>query len=204
MNRSVRIACNVEPSDGARVTEWAGYLRIWGTLVVVLAVILGSPLQTWAHSDPASTLLSADASQADASQQECQAPQPRLPAAHPTSSAMRGAPLTVILFVFTAVAMAQGVWRWRRLTTLGLVLVLATFTFGSAVHAVHHLSEPEKAAECLVFSVSQHVSGTLDEPCDVHAPGLAVTTASPDNPNVPTFIPRCGSDLPRAPPSFLA
>jgi hypothetical protein len=199
MNRSVRIACNVEPSDGARVTEWAGYLRIWGTLVVVLAVILGSPLQTWAHSDPASTLLSADASQ-----QECQAPQPRLPAAHPTSSAMRGAPLTVILFVFTAVAMTQGVWRWRRLTTLGLMLVLATFTFGSAVHAVHHLSEPEKAAECLVFSVSQHVSGTLDEPCDVHAPGLAVTTASPDNPDVPTLIPRCGSDLPRAPPSFLA
>jgi hypothetical protein len=190
---------HVGPSAEARARVWAMRLCVWVTLAVGLAVILGSPLQTWAHSDPASTLLSADASQ-----QECQAPQPRLPAAPPTSSAMRGAPLTMILFVFTAVAMAHGVWRWRRMTALGLVLVVGTFTFGIAVHAVHHLSEPEKAAECLVFSVSQHVSGTLDEPCDVHAPGLAVTIASPDNPDVPTFILRCGSDLPRAPPSFLS
>jgi hypothetical protein len=90
------------------------------------------------------------------------------------------------------------------MTALGLVLVLGTFTFGIAVHAVHHLSEPEKAAECLVFSVSQHVSGTLDEPCDVHAPGLAVTIASPDNLDVPTFILHYRFDLPRAPPSFLS
>jgi hypothetical protein len=199
MDRSRRMPHHVGPSTEARARGWAMHLCVWATIVVGLAVILGSPLQSLAHSDLSSTLLSADASQ-----QECQAPQPRLPAAHPTSSAMRGAPLTVILFVFTAVAMAHGVWRWRRMTALGLVLVLGTFTFGIAVHAVHHLSEPEKAAECLVFSVSQHVSGTLDEPCDVHAPGLAVTTASPDNPDVPTFILRCGSDLPRAPPSFLS
>jgi hypothetical protein len=199
MDRSRCMPHQVGPSAEARARGWAMHLCVWVTFAVGLAVILGSPLQTWAHSDPASPLLSADASQ-----QECQAPQPRLPAAHPTSSAMCGAPLAVILFVFTAVAMAQGVWCWRRMTALGLVLVLGTFTFGIAVHAVHHLSEPEKAAECLVFSVSQHVSGTLDEPCDVHAPGLAVTTASPDNPDVPTFILRCGSDLPRAPPSLLS
>jgi hypothetical protein len=198
MDRSVRIACHVEPSDGARVREWAGHLRIWGTLAVVLAVILSSSLQTLAHSDLPSTL-----PPVVASRHECQAPQPGLPVALPVLPAVPGAPLIVILCVLMAVAMAQGVWRWRRMTALGLVLVLATFTFGIAVHAVHHLSEPKKAAECLVFSVSQHVSGTLDELCDVHAPGLAVTTASPDNPDVPTFILRCGSDLPRAPPSFL-
>jgi hypothetical protein len=77
---------------------------------------------------------------------------------------MPGAPLTIILFVIMAVAMAQGVWRRRRTTALGLVLVLGTFTFGIAVHSVHHLSEPEKATECLVFSASQHVSGTLTAP----------------------------------------
>jgi hypothetical protein len=199
MDRSVRIACHVEPSDGVRVREWAGHLRIWGTLAVVLAVILGSSLQTLAHSDLSSIL-----PPLVASGHECQAPQPGLPAAPPMSPAVPGALLTVILYVLTAVAMAQGVWRWRRMTALGLVLVLGTFTFGTAVHAVHHLSEPGKAAECLVFSASQHVSGTLDEPCNVHAPGLAVTTASPDNPDVPTFIFRCGSDLPRAPPSLLS
>jgi hypothetical protein len=190
---------HVGPSAAARARGWAVHLCAWVTLGIGLAVILASPLQTWAHSDPALTLPSADASQ-----QECQAPQPRLPATHPTSSAMRGAALTVILFVVTAVAMAQGVWRWRRTTALGLALALGTFTFGIAVHSVHHLPEPEKAADCLVFSASQHVSGTLTEPCDVHGSGLAVTTASPDNPDVPAFILGCRSDLPRAPPSFLS
>jgi hypothetical protein len=199
MDRSVRIVCHVEPSDGVRVREWAGHLRIWGTLALVLAVILGSSLQTLAHSDLSSTL-----PPVVASGHECQAPQPGPPAALPMALAVPGVPLTGILYMLMAVATAHGVWRWRRMTALGLVLVLGTFTFGIAVHAVHHLSEPEKAAECLVFSLSQHVSGTLDEPCDVHAPGLAVTTASPDNPDVPTFILRRGSDLPRAPPSFLA
>jgi hypothetical protein len=190
---------HVGPSAEARVQGWAVRLWIWVTLAVGLAVILGSPFQTWGHSDPALTLPSADASQ-----QECQAPQPKLPAAHPTSSAMRGAPLTVILFIFMTVAMAQGVWRWRRTTAMGLVLALATLTFGIAVHSVHHLSEPEKAPDCLVFSASQHVSGTLAEPCDVHVSKLAVTPASPDNPDVPAFILGCRSDLPRAPPSFLS
>ena len=155
-------------------------------------------LQTLAH-DLSSTL-----PPVVASGYECPAPQLGLPAAPPMALAVPGVPLTVILYMLMAVATAHGVWRWRRMTALGLVLVLGTFTFGIAVHAVHHLSEPEKAAECLVFSLSQHVSGTLDEPCDVHAPGLAVTTASPDNPDVPTFILRRGSDLPRAPSSFLA
>jgi hypothetical protein len=199
MDRSVHIVCHVEPSDGARVREWADYLRIGGALAVVLAVILGSSRQTLAHSDLSSIL-----PPVFASGHECQAPQPGLPSAPPMSPAVPGAPLTVILYILMAVAMTHGVWRWRRMMALGLVIVLGTFTFGIAIHAVHHLSEPEKAAECLVFSVSQHVSGTLDEHCDVHAPGLAVTTASPDNPDVPTFILHCGSDLPRAPPSFLS
>ena len=199
MDRSRHMPHHVGPSAEARVQGWAVHLCVWVTLAVGLAVILGSPLQTWGHSDPELTL-----SSADASQQECQAPQPGLQAAHATSSAMRGAPLTVILFIFTAVAMAQGVWRWRRTTALGLVLALGTFTFGIAVHSVHHLSEPEKAADCLVFSASQQVSGTLAEPCDVHVPGPAVTTASPDSPDVPAFILRYRSDLPRAPPSFLS
>ena len=195
----MRSTRHVGPSAEARPMEWAGNLRIWVRYAVVLAIMLGSSLQAWSHNEPTVTLPSTEASQ-----QECQAPQPRLPAAHPTSSAMPGAPLTIVLFALMAIAAAHGMWRWRRTTALGLVLVLGTFTFGIAVHAVHHLSEPEKAAECLVFSASQHASGTLDEPCDIHVPGLAVTTASPANPDVPTFILRYGSDLPRAPPSLLS
>ncbi|MGH8066530.1 MAG: hypothetical protein ACRERE_15085 [Candidatus Entotheonellia bacterium] len=117
---------------------------------------------------------------------------------------MPGAPLTFMLCVLMAVVTAQGVWRWRRTTALGLALVLGIFTLGIAVHSVHHLLEPERAAECLVFSASQHMSGTLAELCDVQAPVLAVTTASPGNNDGPTLTLRFRFDLPRAPPSFLS
>ena len=176
-----------------------GRLRAWVPLAVVLAVLLGSSLRTWAHGDVPSTL-PVD----QPSGHIGQALQPRFPVAQPTLPAMPGGPLTFMLFVLMAVAMAQGVWRWRRTTALGLALVLGIFTLGIAVHSVHHLLEPEKAAECLVFSASQHMSGTLAALCGIQAPVLAVTTASPDNPDVPTFILRCGSDLPRAPPSLLS
>ena len=195
----MRITSHVEPSDGARARERAAHLRIWGILAVVLAVILGTSLQTWAHSDLSSTL-----PPVVAARHECQAPQPWLPAAQPMSPATPGTPLTVILFVLMAVAMAQACGAGAERQRLASCLYWVPSPLGIAVHAVHHLSEPGKAAECLVFSASQHVSGTLDEPCDVHAPGLAVTTASPDNPDVPTFILHCRSDLPRAPPSFLS
>jgi hypothetical protein len=94
--------------------------------------------------------------------------------------------------------------RWHRITAIGLVLVLGVFTFGIAVHSVHHLLEPGKAAECLVFSASQHASGTLCDLCDVFVPGPTVTAVSLDHPDVPAFILRCRCDLPRAPPSFLS
>jgi hypothetical protein len=199
IDRSMRIACHAGPSAKARARGWAEYLRLWVPRAVVLAVLLGCLLQTWAHSDLAPTL-----SSADASQHACQVPHPRLPATQHSSPAPPGVPLTVILFLLTVIAMAQGAWRWRRTTALGLVLVLGIFTFGIAVHSVHHLLEPGKSAECLVFSASQHVSGTLAEPCDVHAPGLAVPTATHEDPDVPASILRNRSDLPRAPPPLLS
>jgi hypothetical protein len=87
---------------------------------------------------------------------------------------------------------------------LGLVLVLGIFTFGIAIHSAHHLWEPEKAGTCLMFSASQHVSGTLAEPRDTHVLAWSVPTPSPGMHDVPTFSPGCRIDLPRAHPSFLA
>ena len=179
--------------------KWAGNLRIWVGYAIVLAIMLGSSLPAWSHNEPTVIL-----PPMEASPHECQALQPWFPVAQSTSPAMPEAPLTIVLFALMAIAAAHGLRRWRRTTALGLVLALSTFTFGTAVHAVHHLSDPGKAAECLVFSASQHASGTLDEPCDIRAPGVAVTTAFPANPEVPTFILRCGADLPRAPPSLLS
>ena len=115
---------------------------------------------------------------------------------------MLGVPLTGMFFVLLAVAMSQGMWRWRRTAVLGLVLILGIFTFGTAVHSVHHLSDPAKAAECPVFSASQHLSGTLAEPSDVYASVLTISTALCSTGDVPILTFSVRSDLPRAPPSF--
>jgi hypothetical protein len=191
----MRISCHLGPLAKARAQHWAARLCAWSTLVLGLAAILSSPLPTWAHNDLLSTPLSADAAQ-----HIDQTPQPSLPAEQPTSPALPWVSLIAVLFMLTMVVRAQSVWRWRRTTALGLVLILGFFTFGIAVHSVHHLLEPEKAAECLVFSASQHVSGTLDDPCHVWVPGLAVTAASLKHPNEPSMTFRCRTDLPRAPP----
>ena len=179
--------------------KWAGNLRRWGIYTVALAIILGSCVLARAHNEPTAAL-----PPAEASPHECSAPQPWLPAAQPTSSSTPETPLAIVLSLLTAVATARGLGCGRRTAVLGLVLILGTFTFGTAVHAVHHLSDQGKAAECLVFSASQHVSGTLDKTCDLRAPGVAVTTVLPASPEGPTFILRCGADLPRAPPSRLS
>ena len=179
--------------------KWAGNLRSWRIYTVILAIVLGSSLLARAHNEPTAAL-----PPAETSPHECSALQPRLPAAQPTSPSTPEAPLAVLLFLLTAVATAHGLGRRRRTAALGLVLVLGAFTFGTAVHAVHHLSDPGKAAECLVFSASQHVPGTLDKPRDLRTPGVAVTTLLPASPEGPPFTLRCGADLPRAPPSRLS
>jgi hypothetical protein len=109
-----------------------------------------------------------------------------------------------MLFALIAVTMAQGVREWRQIAMFGLILVLGTFTFGIAIHSVHHLSEPQKAAECPVFSASQHVTGALIEPGDLYTPALAITRTSPGDGDAPTFARHFQPDQPRAPPSSPA
>jgi hypothetical protein len=170
-----------------------GHLHRWTALFIALALLLGSSLLSSAHSDlPASFSLDRP------SQHEYQASRPWLPSAQPTLPAMFRAPLTFMLFVLMALAMAQGVWRWRRTAALALVLILGIFTFELAVHSVHHLSDPAKAAECPVFFAAQYVTGALAHTCDVYAPVLALTAPSSSNVDAPTFTPVLRADQPRA------
>lgn len=169
------------------------------TLFVVLALLLSSPLLSWAHRDLPSTL-----SLDQPSPYECQAPHPWPSSAQLVLPAMPGAPLTFMLFVLMAFAMAQGIWRWRKTGALALAFILGVFTFGIAVHSVHHLADPVKAAECPVFFAAQYVTGTLTETCDVYAPVPAVTEPSISDFDAPTVTPYFRPDQPRAPPSFPA
>ena len=119
--------------------KWAGNLRIWVRYAVVLAIMLGSSLSAWSHNEPMVTL-----PPMEASAHECQALQPWFPVAQSTSPSMPEAPLTIVLFVLMVIAAAHGLRSWHRTTALGLVLALSSFTFGTAVHAVHHLQIPGK------------------------------------------------------------
>jgi ABC-type Fe3+ transport system permease subunit len=176
-----------------------GHLHLWTALFVAFALLLGSHVLSWAHSDLPSSF-----SPDRPSQDEYQAPQPWLPPAHPMLPAISSALLTFALFVLMAFAMARGMWRWRRIAALILVLILGVFTFELAIHSVHHLSDPAKTAQCSVFFAAQYVTGALAHICDVYALVLAVAEPALSNVDAPTFTPAFRLDQPRAPPSFPA
>ena len=60
--------------------------------------------------------------------------------------------------------------RGRDAAIVSLTLVVALFGLESAIHSVHHLSDPMAAASCATFSASQHVPGAGAEPSHVGAP----------------------------------
>jgi disulfide bond formation protein DsbB len=61
-----------------------------------------------------------------------------------------------------------------RLAALALVFVLSVISIETAVHSVHHLSDPQSAASCQVFSGSQHVPGTVTVHADLWTPRLII------------------------------
>jgi hypothetical protein len=186
-----------EPQRGAWRMRQAGCPYIWVIILVVAGILLGNPLFAWAHSNP-----SAPASIDQPSQHVRQPPPLELPADVPATPAVPWFPLICIAFVLIAVVRSQGMRQWRRVAIFGLVLVLGTFTFGTAIHSVHHLSEPQKAVECPVFSASQHVSGILAEQCEFSVLMLAITGAPHGIDDAPSFTPYFQPARPRAPPNF--
>ena len=58
----------------------------------------------------------------------------------------------------------------RRAPVLVLGLLVGWFGLESAIHSVHHLSDPQAAATCVLFSASQHAPGTCAATPDAGAP----------------------------------
>ena len=193
------IAHRVGPWAGGRGMSWLGRLDVWALPIVALVLLLGNPLLAWAHSDPL-----APVSIEQSLQHSCQGPVPQLPTAQSVAGAIPWAPAAFMLAMLMAVAVGHGLRQWRRVIIAGLVLILGTFAFGTAVHAVHHLTEPQKAAECPVFSASQHITGTLAEPSALHVPVVASGGTSSGACEAPTFTPCFQPAQPRAPPLSLA
>ena len=88
-------------------------------------------------------------------------------------------------------------------TAISLALLLDFVAFESALHSVHHLSDPEEAAQCYVLAVSQHLTGVGAETPEVSTQLLAVEPPAPAGTERSLrnlFRP----DFGRAPPRFLA
>ena len=60
--------------------------------------------------------------------------------------------------------------RGRQAAVLSLGLLVGLFGLESAIHSVHHLSDPQAAATCVLFSASQHAPGTCAATPDAGAP----------------------------------
>jgi hypothetical protein len=88
-----------------------------------------------------------------------------------------------------------------RVIALGLSLVLGVFTLETAVHSVHHLADPETAANCPVLSGSQYLSWGEAQAAAADAPPLCVAPApllqAEDAPQSLIYRPHQG----RAPPA---
>lgn len=83
--------------------------------------------------------------------------------------------LLALLGVVTVALVRLG-RRGRTVALLSLAFLVALFGFQTAVHSVHHLSDPHAAASCAIFAASQHVPGDCPETLLVAAP---IWTAAP-------------------------
>jgi hypothetical protein len=193
MNRAWRTAY------GERKVSYPRSLGVWVPLLVAFVLLLGGPVVSWAHVDPP-TILTVGAQ----AHEDVPVANSRLPSAQPVLPALSGAALTFMPLVLIAIALAWNLLRWRRVTALSLTLILGVFTFGIAIHAVHHLSEPAKAGECPVFFASQHVTGAPADTYDLYPPILAIAGLSSVRFDAPALTPAFHPAQPRAPPSFPA
>jgi len=145
-------------SGPARVTLW-----------VVLWFLLVGPGLAWGHPAPAGTFdvrgipVPLPSAATDLSSSPPPAPGPSSPS-----------PLPVATFLLAALALGAVLWRRKKAAAVCLVLTLGFFAFETALHSVHHLADPQKGAQCQIFSTSQHVSGATTEAWDLCAPAPLV------------------------------
>ena len=88
----------------------------------------------------------------------------------------------------------------RRIVVAALVVCLTVFAFETALHAVHHLGEPDAHGACAVASATAHLTGACASIADTGSPtpvslGAASLAPSQSPPSQP-IRPREG----RAPP----
>ena len=90
---------------------------------------------------------------------------------------------------------------WHR-SVFGLVLLVAVFGFESAVHSVHHLSDPTAADSCTFLSGSKHVDTASPALPDAGGPLWTVAPGVPVDGNLAPPLRSVRTHEGRAPPAL--
>src|SRR5919197_1326384 len=150
---------------GRRVTQRAASVAVW----LSLAFLIMSPSLAWGHTDPPPLPpLLQDSTTQLSTFVDVPSPEP-----FPYHSGRPGLLLAALLFL-ASVGFSGIMCRPRRAAALCFVLVLSLHALSIAIHSVHHLVDAEQAAKCLMFSLSQHVTGTSTANWELRAPNLVV------------------------------
>jgi hypothetical protein len=134
----------MHPRESAKIGERrAGPMTAWGVGLLLLGLLLvAGPVAAYANG-------AAD---------------------HPHPGSSSGA-MAVLLLSAAGVTLAVARRRRRATIVVALALLVGLFGLESAIHSVHHLSDPQAAASCALFSASQHTQSD-----DVPTPATGVPT----------------------------
>jgi hypothetical protein len=108
--------------------------------------------------------------------------------AHPVAAGgLSPAALPAGLLLLAGLALLGALAWWRRASprsrggavAVALSLVLTVFALETAVHSVHHLTDPKSGADCSVLSGSQGLAWGGAAPVGADGPRLDCTTAPP-------------------------
>jgi hypothetical protein len=168
---------------------------VLASLVVLGLLFAGGATPAWAHPRQAQPV---------AVVQPVAVEQPG-PAAIPGAPLVAAAPALNTVPAWAALglllALALALSAPRRTLVGALALVLVVLAAETGVHSVHHLADPQAAAECVVAVASAQVHGTAQAIAvyDLHVftPVAAVLAPEPDRPGARLLRPDEG----RAPPA---
>jgi len=184
---------NSESAVEGRGARFAKRSVAWAALVVASAALFAGLLSS---SAAAHTLKSASHGPGHGPAAPLHAALSEAAASNPGHSGW--VPLTVL--VLTGFGLAVLRRHAKEAATLALALAIALFAVEAAVHSVHHLSDPDAAARCLVLSASQHLEGTCLELPVVAVPAPTQHPVLVDDVPSIALSERFRSDAGRAPP----
>lgn len=158
--------------EGAHQKRCVKRRPLWVSLVIVLTLLVVNPDFSGAFSGPGSTHPLPHHSTS-----EPQTPAPVFPLPQPLRFPAQPYPLLAPFLFLAALGLWGIAWRRRKAAAISLTLILGFFAFETALHSVHHLSDPQKGAHCPVFSASQHITGAPAGTSDLCTPTLATEVA---------------------------